>query len=73
MMATASLQPIVRSRSLRAQHRDWQRDGYDGHNRRSGLTPLSRLRGRYAPPHAPLARLVRARVDAARVIPSPSV
>lgn len=36
----------TRTRCLHEQHRNWQRSGYDGHNRRSGLTPMSTLRGR---------------------------
>jgi len=36
----------TRSRNLFQQHREWSRGGYDGHNRHSGLTPMSRLRGR---------------------------
>ncbi|HLZ70072.1 MAG TPA: hypothetical protein VKV26_09225 [Dehalococcoidia bacterium] len=46
MTAMEPLTADERTHSLRGQHRDWQREGYDGHNRHSGLTPMSTLRGR---------------------------
>lgn len=37
---------LARDAGLRRQHRAWTREGYDGHNRRSGLTSMNRLRER---------------------------
>jgi hypothetical protein len=31
---------------LRRQHNAWLREGYDGHNRRGGITTMDRLRER---------------------------
>lgn len=38
--------PANRLACLRRQHRDFERTGYDGHNRRSGLVPMRRYRMR---------------------------
>jgi hypothetical protein len=46
MIMNASPDPSVRRQQLRSQHRDWEHAGYDGHNRHSGLTRMSTLRGR---------------------------
>jgi hypothetical protein len=29
--------------SMRRQHKEFEREGYDGHNRRSGLTTMRRI------------------------------
>ena len=46
MTSSSALDVTTRSRDLHEQHRNWARGGYDGHNRRSGLTPMSTLRVR---------------------------
>ncbi len=46
MLTFATVDASTRARHLHAQHREWERDGYDGHNRHSGLTPMSTLRAR---------------------------
>jgi|GEM_PF-2695671 len=42
-MVSATFDPDLRLRDLRQQHLLFLREGYDGHNRRSGLTSMRRL------------------------------
>ncbi len=39
---------LERKSDLREQHKDFLKEGYDGHNRRSGLTTMHDLRLRKA-------------------------
>lgn len=36
--------PLGRSLDMWRQHLAWEREGYDGHNRRSGLLTMHRIR-----------------------------
>jgi hypothetical protein len=42
-MVFATIDPDARLRDLRQQHLLFLREGYDGHNRRSGLVSMRRL------------------------------
>jgi hypothetical protein len=46
MLTFATVDASTRAHHLHQQHRAWERGGYDGHNRHSGLTPMSTLRAR---------------------------
>lgn len=67
-MMNPTLDASTRALNLHQQHRAWEREGYDGHNRHSGLTPMSTLRARRGRRrmHRSLAWLARGWDGAAR-------